>query len=194
MANRKSRLLIVGAGGFGRAVAEAVLAAGEFEVAGFVDDRYPKLGPIWGHAVLGTLAHLQSFRERADAAVIAVGDNQCRRDAFLFAQECGFELASIVHLSAFVSRSALIGRGVTVMAGAIVGCEARVHDGAIINTGAIVDHHAEVQVFAHLGAGACMPGGSSLGAGSRLSERCALRPGQRVGSNLMVGIDTRLEG
>jgi FlaA1/EpsC-like NDP-sugar epimerase len=37
------RLLIVGAGGHGRSVAEAVLAAGKYELVGFVDDSAPSL-------------------------------------------------------------------------------------------------------------------------------------------------------
>lgn len=34
------RLIVVGAGGHGRSVAEAVLASGQFELTGFLDDSF----------------------------------------------------------------------------------------------------------------------------------------------------------
>ena len=36
-----------GAGGYGRAVAEAAIAAGEFTLVGLVDDRWPDQQPVW---------------------------------------------------------------------------------------------------------------------------------------------------
>ena len=69
----RSRLLIVGAGGHGRSVAEAVLAAGEFELAGFVDDAAAGLTSVWNFAVLGTTADLRRYRVHADHAVVAMG-------------------------------------------------------------------------------------------------------------------------
>ena len=41
-----TRLLIVGAGGHGRSVAEAVLEAGIYTLAGFVDDGAPALRQV----------------------------------------------------------------------------------------------------------------------------------------------------
>lgn len=46
------RLVIVGAEGHGRSVAEAVLACGEFVVAGFLDDVFRELGRLWEVPVL----------------------------------------------------------------------------------------------------------------------------------------------
>jgi len=107
----KPRLLILGVGGHGRSVAEAVPAAGMFEVAGFLDDAAPALLQLGCHMVLGN---------RLISA--------------------GFELATVVHPRAMVSPSAVIGPGSAVMAGAIVGTETRLGCGVIINCGAVVDH------------------------------------------------------
>ncbi|NDP40980.1 MAG: hypothetical protein GZ093_20040 [Rhodoferax sp.] len=48
------RLLIVGAGGHGRSVAEAVLAAGMYEVVGFLDDAAAGPAQVGSYPVLGT--------------------------------------------------------------------------------------------------------------------------------------------
>lgn len=179
------RLIVIGAGGFGRAVAEAAELAGH-AVAGFVDDRWPELAAIWAHPVVGRVAHLPSLRELAPFAVVAIGDNTARGVALDRAASAGFELATIIHPAAVVSPRAVIGRGVSVMAGAIVGTEARLDDGAIVNAGAVLDHHAQVRRLAHVGVGARMAGGAVLDAGAWLKEGAVLAAGQHVAAGAVV--------
>jgi len=177
------RLLIVGAGGHGRSVAEAVLAAGEFELVGFVDDAAPGLVKVWDFAVLGTTADLGRYRIHADHAVVAVGNNAVRESLCNSLLAAGFELATIVHPRAIVSPRAVVGQGCTVMAGAIVGTEAKLGCGVIVNCGAVVDHNAQVNDYAHLAVNACMAGDSELGrsasmqAGSALGHGCTVAAG-----------------
>lgn len=179
------RLLIVGAGGFGRSVAEAVLATSRYALVGFLDDRWPDVEPVWGHPVLGK-TQIAQFAAHADAAIVALGDNERRRQLCEAVLASGMQLANVIHPAAVVSPSAKLGRGVTVMAGAVIGCEAKLGDGALVNTGAIVDHHAEVQDFGHLGAGSCLAGGAILGENSRLLQRVSLKPGERSPPNTTI--------
>lgn len=173
-------VLIVGAGGFGRSVADAIASGDQLAVAGFLDDRGPDLGEILGHAVLGRVSDLSAFRRDFAFVVVAVGDNARRRELCRMARAAGFELATVVHPNAFVSVHAQLGAGAVVMAGAIVGTEAQVGEGAIVNAAAVVDHHARVGDFAHLGVGACMGGGAVLGALAWLHEGAVLRAGQEA--------------
>lgn len=175
-----SGVLIVGTGGFGMATADAIAAAGRLQLAGFVDDRGPELGSVLGHPVLGGTADLQRLRAAHRLLVVALGDNRRRQALCLEALAMGFELASVVHPSAFVSPHARLADGVLVMAGATVGTLARLGRGAIVNAGAVVDHHAQVQDFAHLGVGASMAGGSCLQACARLAEGAVLRAGETM--------------
>lgn len=179
------RLLVIGAGGFGRSVAEAALAAGH-TLAGFADDRFPDLAPIWGYPILSKASDLSALEGRFETAIVAVGDNARRMALSAAARRIGLRLVNVVHPRAIVSPSAVLGEGITLMAGAIVGCEARVGDGALVNAGAIVDHHAEVGAFAHLGVGACLPGGASLGASAWLKEGGCLQPGQRTEDGVVI--------
>jgi sugar O-acyltransferase (sialic acid O-acetyltransferase NeuD family) len=175
-----ARLLVIGAGGYGRAVAEAVQTRGTDSVVGFVDDRWPDLPPVWGIPVVGRLADLPGLRHLADAVVLAIGDNQARAAAFACAESCGFPLSTVVHPWARVSPSAVLGRGVGVMAGAIVGTEVLLGDGAIVNAGVVLDHHAQIGRFGHLSVGACVGGGASLADGAWLHAGNSLRAGQHL--------------
>lgn len=182
----KSRLLIVGAGGHGRSVAEAVAAAGLFEVAGFLDDATVALSQVGSHRVLGDTHDLIAYRAEADTAIVAVGNNALREDLCNRLISAGFELATVVHPLAIVSPSAVIGPGNAIMAGAIVGTEARLGCGVIINCGAVVDHDAQVHDYGHLGVNACMSGGSVLGRSAWLQAGSALGHGVKVADGVVV--------
>jgi sugar O-acyltransferase (sialic acid O-acetyltransferase NeuD family) len=181
-----NRLLIVGAGGHGRAVAEAVQLAGEFELAGFADDGWPGLREVWDHPVLAATGDLAACRAKADAAIVAIGNNAVREALHARLRAAGFVLATVVHPRAFVSPRATLGAGCAVMAGAIVGTEARLGEGAIVNCGAVVDHHCEVADFGHLGVAACMAGGSVLGRGAWMQAGSALGYGVRVADGAVL--------
>lgn len=168
------RLLIVGAGGHGRALAEAVLAAEQFNIAGFVDDAAPKLTHVWDKPVLGTTENFTTYRAHANAAIVAIGNNALREALSEKLISAGFELVTIIHPRAIVSPSAIIGAGCAIMAGAIVGTEAKLGRGAIVNCGAVVDHHASVEDFGHLGVNACMAGGAKLGRSAWIQAGVAL--------------------
>jgi sugar O-acyltransferase (sialic acid O-acetyltransferase NeuD family) len=181
------RLLIVGAGGHGRSVAEAVLAAGKYELVGFVDDAAPALQQVWDLPVFGATADLVRCRDYADAAIVAIGNNRLREALQQRLYPAGFELATVVHPQAMVSPRAIIGAGCAVMAGAIVGTGAQLGAGVIVNCGAVVDHDCRVGDFGHLGVNAAMAGGSVLGhsawmqAGSVLGYEAMVEAGRVLG-------------
>ncbi len=180
------RLLIVGAGGHGRSVAEAVLAAGEFELAGFVDDAAPGLANVWQFPVFGSTENVGRFRVDADHAVVAIGSNALREALSRSLLEAGFELASIVHPRSIVSPRAVIGPGSAIMAGAVVGTEARLGCGVIINCGAVVDHNAQVHDYGHLGVNAAMAGGSELGRSAWMQAGTSIGYGVKVAAGVVM--------
>ncbi len=148
------RLLILGAGGHGRSVAEAAIAGDEFAVAGFLDDAFPVLERVWEVPVLGKVVDLAHWRGAADFTVVAIGNNADRQRVTGELRGGIFSLATVVHPRAIVSPTAMIGAGSAIMAGAIVGTEARLGEGVIVNCAAVVDHHCRVGDFGHLGVNA----------------------------------------
>ena len=186
------RLLIVGAGGHGRSVAEAALESGAFESLGFVDDAVDKVKDVWGYPVLGTTTDLVRYRVHADAAIVALGNNALREKLCDQLKTAGSELISIIHPRAIVSPRAEIGPGTAIMAGAIIGTEARLGTGVIVNSGAVVDHHAQVHDYGHLGVNACMAGGAILGRGAWIQAGSSLGYGVRVENNTVLMPGTAL--
>lgn len=182
-----TRLLIVGAGGHGRSVAEAAMMSGHYEVAGFVDDSAVDIKDIWGIPMLGETGNLLAYRSLTQAVIVAIGNNNARRrlsDRFV---QAGYELVSVLHPRATISSRAVIGPGSAIMAGAIIGTEAQLGRGVIVNCGAIVDHHARVADFGHLGVNACMAGGTVLGRGAWLQAGSAIGYGVQVPDGSILG-------
>lgn len=180
------RVIVIGAGGHGRSVAEAILLLGQDELVGFVDDGADANAKVWGYPILSRTDSMHSQREHADAVVVAIGNNAVREKLHARVREAGFELLSVIHPTAFVSPTAALGAGCAVMAGAAVGTEAQLGEGAIVNCGAAVDHHCRVEAFGHLGVNACMAGGSVLG------HRAWMQAGSAIGYGVQVEADTVL--
>lgn len=160
------RLLIVGAGGHGRSVLEAIRLAARHDVVGFIDDSAQAASSVWGVPLAGTSADLPRLLEMADNIFIAVGNNAARQHLTEIAMRLGYKLPKVVHPAAFVSPSATLEDGCAIMARATVNTEAHLCRGSIVNCGAVVDHHARVGEFGHLGVNACMAGGTQLGKGA----------------------------
>jgi sugar O-acyltransferase (sialic acid O-acetyltransferase NeuD family) len=172
------RVLIAGAGGFGRALAEAISGLPELKLFGFLDDRWPDLPAVGKFPVLGTIKDLAGQRLLADAVVIAIGHNVSRKAVFELAQAAGFELPNVIHPRAYLAHDVVLGHGVTVMAGAIVGCNSALGDGCLINAGAVLDHDCRVERFAHAGIASSMGGGATLASGALLRQGEVLAAGR----------------
>lgn len=191
--NAKSGLLIVGAGGHGRSVAEAALLPDAGVRLGFLDDgAFADGAKVWELPVLGPAKDFAMYKPQFTHAIVAIGNNILRQRLCDELSACGFVLACVIHPRAIVSPRAQIGSGVAVMAGAIVGTEAQLGRGAIVNSGAVVDHHAQVHEFGHLGVNACMAGGSVLGARSWMKAGAAIGYGVRVPDDHVLEAGTAL--
>lgn len=173
-------LLIIGAGGHGRSVAEAAMLQQRYQLLGFLDDGCAPGTRVLGWPVLGTVADLPQIANQANTVIVAVGNNAVRERLVQQVLALGLPLATVVHPFSAVSPSAALAAGCAVMAGAVVGTEATLGLAAIVNAGAVVDHHAVVEDFGHLGVGAVMGGGTRLGRAAWLQAGCALGYGVAI--------------
>jgi len=166
-------LLIIGAGGHGKAVAEAALLSGEWQRIAFVDDRWPALRETFGWPVVSDVAGLAGVQALAGGAIAAVGNNVVREQWLKAIHAVGLPLVTVVHPRACVSASAVIGAGTAIMALAMVGVDAVIGEGAIVNAHATVDHDASLGPLAHLGVGVQLAGGVKIGARAWLQAGCS---------------------
>ena len=180
------RLLIAGAGGHGRVVADAALGSGLFTAVGFLDDI--SKGPtVEGWPIVGSFNALREVCAGYDSFAAGVGSANLRMDLLTMARECGLDCPPVIHLCAHVSKHAVIGIGSVICAGAYVSVGARVGAGCIINTAATVDHDCILMDGVHVAPGAHLAGNVRIGMGSWFGIGAVARQRISIGKNVLVG-------
>ncbi len=185
--SKRPPIIIVGAGGHGKIVIEALRAVGTHEIVGLVDPS-PSTSHVLGLPVLGGDDLLQPLQSQGIAAAfVALGRNALRQRIGAALLAMGYSLPSIIHPLAVVSSSARIGDGVLIMPLAVVNADARIADLVIINTAAIVEHDADIDEAAHLAPRCAIGGSVRVGARTLLGIGSVVRPDVTIGADAIVG-------
>lgn len=181
------KLLIIGAGGHGKVVADTAALLGQWSEIAFLDDRCPDIKQVNTWSVIGKLAQAKQFLDVFSHAVVAIGDNQKRLQLSQEIQALGFILSTIIHPTAFIASNVNIGPGSVVFAQAAINIDARIGMAAIINTGAIVEHDCKLGAGVHISPSAALAGGVLVGDGSWIGLGASVVPKVTIGSQVIVG-------
>ena len=140
------KLLILGAGGYGKTVLDVAQQLGCYESIDFLDDN--QIG------VLGKCEEYASFADAQTEVYPAFGNNEARMRWIRILQEAGMSIPTLVHPRAYVSPTARLGVGAVVLPMAVVNTGVQVGNGCIVNIGALVDHDSILEDGVHLAPGA----------------------------------------
>jgi sugar O-acyltransferase (sialic acid O-acetyltransferase NeuD family) len=182
----RGRLLLLGAGGHGRVVADIANAAGWSDVA-FLDDRWPLLQQNLAWPVIGVFETFAGSGYRHQAALVTIGDNPSRLRLLRWLQDMDAQIPVLTHPSAVVSRHATLDAGSVVMPNAVVNAGAVLGEGVIVNTGATVDHDCRLADGVHVSPGAHLAGGVVVGEASWIGIGAVIRENVRIGAGVMIG-------
>jgi sugar O-acyltransferase (sialic acid O-acetyltransferase NeuD family) len=180
------RLLIVGAGGHGRVVADLAEAAGGWGEIAFLDDDAAD-GRRADWPLAGTLSDLARLAGRFDACVAATGNARLRLETLERAEIAGFRVPVLVHPRAAVSARARLGAGTVVCAGSVVGTGAVLGRACIVNTGATIDHDCRLDDGVHVCPGAHLAGNVSIGSRTWFGIGAIAKQGLTIGADVTVG-------
>ena len=167
----KEKLLMVGAGGFGRMVAEQAMI--EYDCA-FVDDGQPVGTDICGIRVVGSLADLPELRKEYGLLVVGIGNNRFRAQVYEKAKAFGYTFPNIVSPSAYISPYAKLGCGCVMLQNACVQNGASVGDGVLLNAGTEVHCDAAVGDYALIYTNSMIRTGATVGNYARIGSNCTI--------------------
>lgn len=146
-------IIIIGAGGHGKVVYDAIVAQGVYSIKGFVDSLLP-IGTtvIKEAAVISSQSNIENLIGQVDFFIVAIGNNENRADIYNSYKKC-FNPATIIHPSAVVSSSAIVSQGSVVLANSVINAFCRVGENSIVNTAVVLDHDCNVgnHVYLRLG-------------------------------------------
>jgi sugar O-acyltransferase (sialic acid O-acetyltransferase NeuD family) len=177
------RLLILGAGGHGRAVADLAVACG-FTIAGFTEPSGT------GRDVVGTDDDLPVLVARLsiEGALVGVGATALpvRRALFERLRVAGVATPAVLHSRATVSSSARLGAGAVVFAGSVLGAGVQVGANAVVYSGVVVEHDGRVGDHAWLSPGVVLSGGVTVEPGAFLGAGAVVVPNVTIGREAVV--------
>ena len=180
-------LLIVGAGGHGKSVADAALESCLWDEIFFLDDSWPGKVSNGYWNIRGNTHQLDAWKSNCDSAVVAIGNNYLRMDLQSKLIAAGIKIATIIHPSARVSCFACLGAGCVVLANAVVNIDAKIGEAAIIGPSVVIDHDCCLGDGVHIATGANLGGGVVIGDYSRVGIGAAVCHYVTLGANLTVG-------
>jgi sugar O-acyltransferase (sialic acid O-acetyltransferase NeuD family) len=183
------RLIIVGAGGFGREVlawATDIALGGGIPVAGFLDDSPRALdGFDIDVPILTTPADYEIGAN--DRFICAVGDPETRMHMCEALSGRGARFATLVHPSAIVGPRCRLGEGSIVCPRAVITTDVTVGRHVVINVMSSVGHNAQIDDYCTLSVHCDVTGYARLKQGVFMGSHASVLPSVEVGEFARIG-------
>lgn len=178
-------LILIGAGGHGRVVAEAAAASGW--ACGFCD---PQRAP--GERIDGVEAIARNEDEALQrfpgaAFMLALGARDRRRAIADRLAARGARFGVVIHPAASVSPTARIEAGAAILPGAVVNAGAVVGAHAIVNSAAVIEHDCVIGTGVHVSPGAVLTGGVAVEDWAEIGARAVVLPGLKICAGARIG-------
>lgn len=186
------RVVIIGAGGHGREVAEILIHQAQIRddltPLGFVDDNLDLRGQVVsGLPVLGDWSWFEGVDRTEVAVVCATGSPPTCRRLVQRAKDLGLVFASVASPLAHVSPSARLGKGVTLFPNVVVNTNADLGDHCILNVASTVSHDTRLGRYCNVNPGVHLAGMVTVGEGCYVGMGTAVIQGVSIGDWTVIG-------
>lgn len=185
----KPRLLIVGAGGFGREVlqwAEDIVAEGaDWTLAGFLDGNQAALdGFDCAQEIVGSPeSHVIAEQ---DLFVCAIGDPVIRERVSSELSRRGARFATLVHPTAIIGARSTIDEGSIICPRVTITVDVQIGRHVVINTLSTIGHDVTIGDYCSLFSHCDVTGGARLETGVTMGSHSSVLPGVRVGESARI--------
>lgn len=185
------RVVIIGAGGHAREVAEILRHQAQqsnLSLVGFVvDDPENHDKTVSDLPILGDWSWFEKADRSELAVVCAVGSPRMRKQLAERATLRGLRFTSAVSQLAYISPDAKVGEGVMIFPRVFVSVDSLIADHAVLNAGVTVSHDSQVGRYGTLAPGVHLAGNVSVGEGCNLGIGSSVINGVSIGEWSVVG-------
>ena len=193
--NKDSRsIVILGAGGHAKVVAEALTLSGKEILGCITSDKKP--GEVcFGLEVLGSDGILAKFSRQDVLIANGIGSlpyQTLRKKLAEKVRALGFEFTSVIHPTAIISDTVKLSNGAQIMAGVVIQPSSIIGADSIVNTGVVIDHDCIIGDNCHISPGVTLCGGVLVdscvfvGAGSSVLQNISIGANSIVASGSVV--------
>lgn len=185
-------LIIIGAGSFGREVAQCVadinLDKNYWNLLGYVDDTKEKQGKIINdHLVLGNIDWLKRNTKYPFWTVCAVGNP---RDKFHIINNltcCNMRYANLIHPSVSLNKYVELGIGNIICCNSFLSVNTKVGNHVSINPGCGIGHDSIIKDYSSLYWNVILSGNVTVNQGCEIGSKAIVIPKKTVGEWSIIG-------
>ena len=175
-----NRLIIIGASGHGKVVADVAVHCGYDQIEFLDDDETLAKCGAW--PVVGKCDKAVKIE---DDIFVAIGNADTRKK--FIEKLSNKHLVTLVHPDAVIANGVRIEAGTVVMAGAVINPDAEIGKGCIINTSSSVDHDCVVKDYVHISVGAHLSGTVYVGEGTWIGVGATVSNNVNICGNCIIG-------
>jgi sugar O-acyltransferase (sialic acid O-acetyltransferase NeuD family) len=195
-----NRVVIIGAGGFGRETLDIYQACNAvkptYSVLGFVDedpDKHKML--VNGIPVVGGLDWFEKVDPTSFEIVCTIGASHSRRRFVEWATKRALRFGNVIHPSAIMTPFIKFGRGVIIAAGSIITNNITIGNHVILNLDCTVGHDTSIGDYCTINPGVHISGrvkigeGTYIGTGAVINDRITIGEWTIIGAGAVVHRD-----
>ena len=181
------RVVILGAGGLAREVADVILACNahgpqHYQLLGFIDENPANHGKaLNGFRVLGDFSWFDAVDISQMYAVAGVGSPASKRKMVNKAAARGLRFCNLTHPTAVVTPFITLGVGVVITAGCILTNQITLGDHVFVNLSCTIGHDAVIDDFCNMNPGVHVSGNIRLEPGCDVGTGAAIIQGLTIG-------------
>lgn len=182
------KIVIIGAGGFGREVKIIIddinKEKPQYNFLGYYDDNVEKGKIINGFPILGTIHELNNLTEET-FVVLGIGEPKTKKNLMAQLNNNKLQFPTLIHPSCIISNDEVnIGKGVIICAGNIITCNIRIEDFVTINLMCTVGHDTTIKNYCSF-----MPSVNISGE-VEVHESVYVGTGAKIINRLLIGKNT----
>ena len=188
----KKKLVLIGAGGFGKEVASMVEYLNNvkprYDLLGFVDDgECFKLGDeINGYPWLGTLDWVRENNDESVFYTCTVGNVHTRACIQKELMALGKRFETIKAYDAYVSPHTKVGQGCVLYPAALISVNCTIGDGVLLNTRVNIGHDVEIGDYTTVSPSTSISGGCRIGEEVMIGGHSFINIGRKIGDKATV--------
>ncbi len=187
------KIVIVGAGGFGREVEMLIDQINEmsqqWEFLGFIDDEKATGTRIGGAKVLGSISKIAQM---PDVWVVLAIGNPKAKERILSKLDPNQQYATLIHPNVLIGKRVEIGAGTIICAGNIITTDIKIGRHVILNLGCTVGHDTEIGDLCsfmpaiNISGEVVIEGGVYVGTGAKIINQLSIGTQTIVGAGAVV--------
>lgn len=173
-------IIILGAGGHAKVIADIVLSRGD-KLIGFLDDNIS--GEVLGCPILGKITDATQYAKNC-SFIIGIGNNQTRK---MLADTYKLNWYTAIHPTVVIARDVSIGEGTVIMADVVINPSSVIGRHCIINTSTVIEHDNNIGDFVHISPHATLCGTVRVGELTHIGAGATVKNNISICNDCVIG-------